>query len=139
MSTESNKALLQGIFAELAVGNAKPLRDAMSDDFAWTMAGVAQWSRVFRGKQAVLEQLFRPLFSRFATPYLNRAERFIAEGEYVVVQGRGQVTTTSGEPYNNAYCFIFRVVDGRLREVTEYMDTELATRALGHPDEVVSV
>ncbi len=134
MSTESNKALLHAIFAELAVGNAKPLRDAMADDFIWTVAGVAQWARVFRGKQAVLEHLFRPLFSRFATPYLNRAERFIAEGEYVVVQGRGEVTTTSGEPYNNAYCFIFRVVDGRLREVTEYMDTELATRALGNPD-----
>lgn len=27
------------------------------------------------------------------------------------------------------YCFIFRVTDGKLRELTEYFDTELVTQA----------
>ena len=27
----------------------------------------------------------------------------------------------------NTYCHVFRVADGKIREVTEYMDTELVT------------
>jgi ketosteroid isomerase-like protein len=63
----------------------------------------------------------------------NEAQRFIAEGEYVVVECRGRVTTKSGKPYNNHYCYVCRFADGKLRELTEYMDTELAVSALGAP------
>ena len=35
----------------------------------------------------------------------------------------------SGLPYYNKYCFVFRLAGGKLAEVTEYMDSELATRA----------
>lgn len=41
--------------------------------------------------------------------------------------------TKSGKPYNNTYCYVCRIVDDKLRELTEYMDTELATAALGAP------
>lgn len=36
-------------------------------------------------------------------------------------------------PYCNTYCFVFRLREGKLAELTEYMDTELATAALGDP------
>jgi len=42
--------------------------------------------------------------------------------------------TKSGLPYNNNYCFVFRLSDNRLKEVTEYFDTELVTAALGQPE-----
>jgi ketosteroid isomerase-like protein len=61
------------------------------------------------------------------------AHRFIAEDDHVVVQARGANTTRAGAPYNNSYCFVFRIEDGKLKEVTEYMDTELATAVLGDP------
>ena len=52
-------------------------------------------------------------------------------------RGRGRIgsdnVTNSGAPYNNSYCFVFRLSGGRLAEVTEYMDTELVTAALGAP------
>ena len=57
--------------------------------------------------------------------------RFIAEGDYVVVEARGNNTTKTGKPYNNAYCFVIRLHDGKLKEITEYMDTELVTATLG--------
>jgi hypothetical protein len=48
----------------------------------------------------------------------------------VVVEGRGQVTTKTGKPYDNSYCWIYRLADGKIKEITEYLDTELVTAAL---------
>jgi ketosteroid isomerase-like protein len=79
----------------------------------------------------VLKDLMRPLFSRFATRYTNTASRFIAEDDYVVVECRGNVVTKSGQPYNNTYCYVCRMEEGRLKELTEYLDTDLVVRALG--------
>jgi ketosteroid isomerase-like protein len=67
---------------------------------------------------------------RLADRYRASAERIIAEGPYVVVQARGQAMTTAGTPYHNEYCFIYRVENGQIKEVIEYLDTELVTAAL---------
>ena len=129
----ANKALLQAAFAELAKGNGVPLVDLMADDFSWIIPGQSTWSREWRGKQAVREELFRPLFARFADTYTNEAKRFIAEDDFVVVECRGKVSTKSGKRYDNTYCYVCRMEGGLLRELTEYMDTELAASALGAP------
>jgi len=133
MSTAENKRLMQGIFAELAKGNGKPFMDAMADDFRWTITGASPWSRTYEGKRAVLDDLMRPLFSQFAGTYTNHAQRFIAEDDFVVVECRGKVTTKAGKPYNNTYCYVCRFKDGKLRELTEYLDTQLVAEALAPP------
>ena len=132
-TTQRNKQLMQAIFAELAQGNGRPFRDAMADDFCWKIAGQGAWSREWKGKQAVLQDLLKPLYERFETTYTNQADDFIAEGDKVVVQCRGNVMTKSGQRYDNHYCMVFRLEGGQLRELVEYMDTELAARVLGTP------
>jgi ketosteroid isomerase-like protein len=134
MSTAAdNKQLMQAVFAELERGNGRPFIDAMADDFCWDIPGTSAWSRRFEGKRAVRGQLFKPLFAQFATPYTNRALRFIAEDDHVVVECRGSVQTVRGEAYNNSYCYVCRFEGGRLRELTEYMDTALAEAVLAPP------
>jgi uncharacterized protein len=129
-----NKRLMQEIFAGLAKGDGKPFRDRLADDVRWILTGTTKWSRTYEGKRAVIDQLLRPLFAQFADQYVNTAHRFIAEDEYVVVECRGSVTTKSGKPYNNSYCWVCRIADGKLKEITEYMDTELAATVLGEPE-----
>jgi ketosteroid isomerase-like protein len=51
----------------------------------------------------------------------------------VVVECRGRSTAKAGIPYNNNYCFIFRLAEGRLKEVIEYMDTQLVATVLDDP------
>jgi uncharacterized protein len=131
MSAAENKQLMQNIFSELAKGNGKPFVEAMADDFCWTVSGSTRWSRTYRGKQTVLAELLRPLSSQFADQYTNTARRFIAEDDFVVVECHGRVTTKAGTPYNNKYCFVCRLSGGKLQELTEYLDTELVTAALG--------
>ena len=134
MNTTQNKELLQRIFAELAVGNSRPFVEALADDFRWVIAGSSRWSRTFEGKQAVLTRLFGVLRATLADRVRTRATRFIAEGDTVVVEARGENTTRAGVPYNNSYCLIYTVRDGKLHEVIEYMDTDLALTALGDPE-----
>ena len=131
MSAVENKQLMQNIFSELSKGNGKPFVESLADDFCWTIIGSTKWSRTYRGKEAVITELLRPLFAQFADQYTNTAHRFIAEDDYVVVECRGRVTTKSGKPYNNTYCWVCRVAEGKLQELTEYLDTELVTAALG--------
>ena len=131
MSAVENKQLMQNIFIELSKGNGAPFVESLADDICWTIIGSTKFSGTYRGKQAVLNELLRPLFARFADQYTNTAHRFIAEDDYVVVECRGRVTTKSGAPYNNTYCWVCRVADGKLQELTEYLDTELVTAALG--------
>ena len=74
-----------------------------------------------------------PCSAQFADRDTNTAIRMIAEEDYVVVECRGRVTTKSGKAYNNQYCYVIRFADGKMRELTEYFDTELVTAALQPP------
>jgi uncharacterized protein len=133
MAAAENKRILQAAFAALATGDGKPFGDCMAENFTWTIIGTTPWSRTYAGKDVVRAELLRPLFAQFADRYTNRALRFIAEDDYVVVECRGQVTTKSGQPYNNSYCYVCRFVNSQMVELTEYLDTALVEKALAPP------
>lgn len=83
------------------------------------------------GREAILRDLIRPLFSRFATTYKARLRNLIAEGDFVVAEVDGDVVTKDGGRYNNNYCFVFRFRGDKIAEVVEYADTDLEERVLG--------
>jgi ketosteroid isomerase-like protein len=132
MSTVANKQMVQEIFAELAQGNSRPLVESMAENFCWTVTGSNRWSGTYKGKEAVLNDLLGQLRSRIEGRIKTVAHRFIAEGDFVVVEARGNNTTKDGRPYNNSYCFVIRLGNGKLQEMIEYMDTELVTSVLGN-------
>jgi uncharacterized protein len=39
----------------------------------------------------------------------------------------------AGRPYNNRYCYIIRLQDGKMKELTEYLDTALVEAVLSPP------
>jgi ketosteroid isomerase-like protein len=134
MGAAENKQLLQIIFAGMAQGDSHLLVESMADDFRWILRGSNRWARTYEGKEAVLTELFGALRTRIAGRITLVPHRFIAEDDCVVVEARGANLTRSGTPYNNSYCLVFRLAGGKLAEVTEYMDTELVTAALGTPE-----
>jgi ketosteroid isomerase-like protein len=128
-----NKRIVSDAFDGLARADATAFLDLMTDDFVWIVEGQSKWSLRFDGKEAVQRDLIRPLFANFATPYRNLAEELIAEGDRVVVLCRGEVKTRAGKDYNNSYCFVLRMRDGKMVELREYMDTALAEAVLEPP------
>jgi ketosteroid isomerase-like protein len=131
MSEPGNKQIIRAAFDALEGADSRPLVALLSDDATWTVMGRTPWSRTYTGKEAILRELLGPLRARLAERYRATARRILGDGDYVVVQARGQAITTAGQRYDNEYCFVYRMEAGRIREVTEYLDTELVTQALG--------
>ncbi len=50
-----------------------------------------------------------------------------------MVQCQGSAVTRRGQRYDNEYCYVCRFSGGKLRELTEYLDTELVTAVLDPP------
>ena len=53
-----------------------------------------------------------------------------AEGDRVAVEIDGEAVHASGETYNNQYHFLLIIKDGKILELKEYMDTQLAAKIL---------
>ncbi len=131
----ANKQLVQHMFNELANNNPRPLLDGMADDFRFVIIGSTKWSRAYEGKQVVLDELFAPLMAAIDGRLRNTPVRFIADGDFVVVETRGSNRTKRGMDYNNTYCNVLRLEGGKLKEWTEYSDTQLVAAVLGDPAE----
>jgi ketosteroid isomerase-like protein len=117
----------------MAKGDSNPFAQAMSEGFTWRMMGGTAWSGTYSGKADVRGRMLKALFQQFATPYRSVARRVHADGDFVIVECEGEVTTKRGLPYNNDYCFVIRMRDGQLVELTEYFDSALVNRALEPP------
>lgn len=133
MTPSENKTFIQTILEARARRDNAPLLAAMADDFVWRITGSTAWSRAYVGKSEVIERLMKPLYRQFTAPTRITATRILADGDYVVAECQGDATTVAGERYANTYCFVIRMADGQMHELTEYMDTALVERVLGPP------
>jgi len=136
MSASANKKLMQDIFA--AAANPDPAaRDralftaSLADDARWVVTGQYSWSRTFSGKDSILNDLHGYVRARLRDRTRTVAQRFIADGDIVVVEAKGDNVTLDGVRYDNDYCLVFRIEDGKIKEIREYCDSILTERALG--------
>jgi ketosteroid isomerase-like protein len=125
-----SKELMERAYAEMSKGNLEPMLDTLAEDVEWTIIGSTELSGTYRGRRDIVENLAARLQSRLTGPIVFSFERFIADGEYVVMQARGRATSVTGLPYNNAYCVVARFVHGKITYMINYIDTELITSAL---------
>ena len=125
-----NKRIIAEVFDGLSRADGRAFFDAMDDGIVWIIEGQSRFSRRYDGKAAVQNELAPALFANFASDYRNHADAIIAEDDRVVVLARGEVKTVRGEDYNNSYCFVLRMNDGKIVELREYMDTSLAEARL---------
>jgi uncharacterized protein (TIGR02246 family) len=132
MPRNANKALIEAAFAALSHGDGRQFTALMADDFAWHMSGTTPWSGTYRGKAAVAKMLAE-LFTQFTTTYRLKPLRILGDGDFIVVEGKGDVMTMREVAYNNDYCYVIRMHGGKMTELTEYFDTALVEAALNPP------
>ena len=131
MSTTDNKALMQRIFAGLAVGDGRLFVEHLADDVTMRVTGQYSWSRTFDGKAVLLKELYGHVGSLMARPGRTIAERFIADGDIVAVEAKGDMELKDGRVYDNDYCLVYRLAGGKIVEIREYQDSTLCERILG--------
>src|SRR5436309_11187067 len=132
MSAAANKKLVQQIYTDSANRSGTTFVDNLAEDATWIVTGQYSWSHEFRGRDAINNGLMghlRPLLA--AARPRTVAFNFIAEGDYVVVEARGDNVTRPGEHYDNQYCMVWRIDDGKIKEIKEYCDSEPEERVHG--------
>ena len=127
------KERIRAAFRDFGRGEPGTLVALLAPDVAYTVIGTTALSGTLHGPDQVLTRLLRPLAAALATPLAIDIVSMTAEGDRVVVEARGRATLLSGAPYDNTYCFVFRLAGDRVAEITEYLDTALVARAFGVP------
>jgi ketosteroid isomerase-like protein len=116
MSTTENKKLMEKIYGGTASRDGTLFIQSLADDVSWCVTGQNKWSRTFKGKQAVLEDLQGYFQSLLVQRSRTVAHRFMADGDFVVVEARGDNLTKTGIRYDNEYCWC-SADDGKIVEI----------------------
>jgi ketosteroid isomerase-like protein len=131
MSTIENKKLVQQVYADSASRSGTTFADHLAEDACWIVTGQYSWSGTYQGRDAVLNGLMGHFRSLFDIRPRTVAYNFIAEGDTVVVEAKGDNVTKTGVRYDNDYCMIWLIENGRIKQIKEYCDSVLTEKALG--------
>ncbi len=118
-----NRQLLKKISEEFAKGNLEFFAAYFADDIKWNILG----DTPIIGKEQVLE--VSKMLQLESFPVIT-IKNVVAEGNFVVVESTGKATTKNGKPYNQTYCDVFHFYNGKLQEITTYLDTALSNEAI---------
>lgn len=104
-----------------SLGSGSAFMDSLSDDVTWTFFGSHIFAGTLSGKREIEEKLLVPM-SKVIGSFRFRIDNLIAEGDQVVVEGREEAPTTDGQHYDNTYCIVVTVRDGKISQIREYLE-----------------
>ena len=125
--TDQNKQIATEFFEALSAGSDKYLDFYTDDSIIWTAGNNAIGGT--RTKEEVVG-FAQNILSAFPSGITFNITGITAEEERVAVEISGEAIHASGETYNNQYHFLLRIKDGKILELNEYMDTQLAAKIL---------
>ena len=127
-STELNKAVVKTFIEAMGRSDGAGAAPCLATD-AYTLAkgfgkfaGVREYDTIVGTIDAFKQLLPTGLRPEFKS--------FTAEDDRVVVEFEGNATTSDGQPYNNQYCMVFTLCDGKIKQVNEYFCTKTADDVL---------
>jgi ketosteroid isomerase-like protein len=129
--TSESRAVLLAYLDALTGGDLRAIADNFTEDATWSLHGSLPLSGTRHGRDEIVAflvragELFQPGTQRFTFGDIT------AEGERAVLEWRVQgIAAASGKSYDNAYCAVFVILDGRIAEVREYLDSLHAAATL---------
>jgi ketosteroid isomerase-like protein len=125
---EQNKAIVREYFRRIETGDAK-ITDLLSDDVTWWVPQSSALGGTHSGKAAVLALMAQGV-DLYQPPLQVEIEELVGERDLVCAQVVITAKTAAGDPYRNDYHFAFRIRDGRIAGVREYVDTQYAAEKL---------
>ena len=128
MSSDETRAAVRRYFDAMQAASPT-LPDLLTDDVSWWVPPSSPLGGLHEGKAKVLALMAQGV-GLYAGPLEITLESLIAEGDQAAAQLVIDGRTAKGEPYHNFYHFAFRVRDGRICAVREYVDTLYAQRKL---------
>ncbi len=125
--------LIADAFAAWQGGDAQAVFRLMADDLEWTIIGSTAISGSYKSKREFLDMVNASLMPHLAGPLQPTLHRIFADGDTVAAQFTSRAPTHGGADYEQAYCWVMDVKDGRISRGTAYLDTALIDRVLAQP------
>ncbi|HWS79231.1 MAG TPA: nuclear transport factor 2 family protein [Thermomonas sp.] len=124
--SQSNRDIIDGIYAAFARGDIPAVLGAMAPDIVWNEAEhnlpLAE-GNPYVGPQAVLEGVFMRLGEEF-DGFAVVPVRLVAEGDCVVMCGRYSATArATGRPLNPQAVHVWTLRDGKVTGFQQHVDT----------------
>lgn len=125
---EHNKQVVLAFIEAMGRGDAAAAAPCIAEDTFTLAKGFGKFAGV-RTHDTILATIeaFKQLMPGGMEPTILSVT---GEDDRVVVEFEGNGTLLNGETYNNQYCMVFMLRDGRIRQVNEYFCTLLADKVL---------
>jgi len=124
--TDANKAVVKAFLAAFSAGDIDGLLGLMTEGATWWVSGSVEGMSGTYEKRPLGELLksVKPFYKTGVLPITPSG--MIAEGDQVAVEAESYAELTNGRVYNSRYHFLFRIENGKVASVKEYMDTHHA-------------
>lgn len=129
MSDQGTKAVAQMFFDGLNSGDAETAFSVIDTDVEYIVTGTTDLSGTYRGLKEVQEKLLVPFAAMLESELKLTAHEYIVDGDRVAVRATGEAQGKYGA-YNNSYCFLLRVTNGKITQLHEFLDTVLVETSL---------
>jgi ketosteroid isomerase-like protein len=121
-TAETNKAIVTDFFQALNAGDVKTIVNTYADEGYVQTMGNTLISGVFDRNQ--IEHSAGSIFDVFPQGLTFALLGMVAEDNKVAVEASSVGEHVSGQTYSNEYHFLFEFRDGKLLNLTDYMDPE---------------
>ena len=124
MSVEANKELVTNFWNAFSKGDIKAAFALLSDEISWLIPGnLPNLSGLRQGKAEILN-FARGAAKMFPGGLKSEIHRIYGDGNTVLIEMTNRGKLFNGRDYDNEYCFVFEVEEGKIRRVREYVDTQ---------------
>jgi ketosteroid isomerase-like protein len=127
MGAAENKKMVREAFEAWSGGDGRPFFKLVADDVRWTVIGTTPISRTYNSKREFRGAL-SAMSEHLASELKVVVRDVIADGDKVAVQFESHAKGRNGTAYDQTYCWMLRLAEDKVREVTAYLDTELVSK-----------
>jgi hypothetical protein len=136
MSAEDNKRAAMATWKAFASRDPAEIAAMFTDDAQWfappgnATAAALNTTKHVMGKADIVQFIAFEFGKLFARDVKLDFKGLYGDGDIVVVEHRLRATLANGAPYDNDYCFVLEMENGRIRRMREYMDTAKGHRMI---------
>jgi len=136
MNAEDNKRAAMATWKAFASRDPAEIAAMFTEDAEWfappgnATAAALNTTKHVMGKADIVQFIAFEFGKLFARDVKLDFKGLYGDGDIVVVEHRLRATLANGAPYDNDYCFVLEMENGRIRRMREYMDTAKGHRMI---------
>lgn len=126
--SNAHKEVVKTYFKSMGAGDVELFKSTITEDYRAVIAGYSKISGTMDRDEVLAFVGGVPSLTKSGISFEIRC--LTAEEDRVACESAGRSVMANGVEYNNQYIHLFRFRDAKIRQVTEYMDTQLAEKVL---------